>query len=524
MRWRLPAGAAVMVLLVVGVVVTVAMSGSGDRLAGARTPVYAGPSAPRPQLTLSVAADGGARAIPAGFLGLSIEFQAVRTYTGSDPSHVNPVLVQLIRNLSPGQAPVLRIGGDSTDASFAPAPSVKAPSYIAYELSPSWMATTAALAHELGAQMIMGVNLGADQPALATAEASDYVQALGRNAILAFEIGNEPNLYGKIRLFRTPQGASFRTRPRRYDYARFRSEFGVIASVIPPLALAGPALAVGPTPDKGSWARSMPDLFAAQPRLGTLTVHRYPLRNCFVAPGSVQYPTVAHLLSNYATATLAAGLRSWIGLAHAHSRRIRIDELNSVACRGKHGVSDTFAASLWAADALFSLASAGVDGVNLHTLPNSAYELFRFSRSGGRWHGHVQPVYYGLQLFAQAAPRGSRLLKVMRSKSSPQLSAWATRAPDGRVRMVLINKSPSAATTVAVRPPAATASSASAEWLRAPSVSSRRGVTLGGRGYGTETSTGRLAAPRTQALAATRGGAYVVSVPRGSAALVTFAP
>jgi hypothetical protein len=75
--------------------------------------------------------------IPAGFLGLSFEFQAVRDYTGSDPSAINPVLVELIRTLSPGQRPILRIGGDSTDDSYVPAPGVRPPGYEAYRLTPS---------------------------------------------------------------------------------------------------------------------------------------------------------------------------------------------------------------------------------------------------------------------------------------------------------------------------------------------------------------------------------------------------
>ncbi len=64
----------------------------------------------------------GTRAIPAGFLGLSLEYSAVSAYAGRDPSAVDPVFEQLIRNLTPGQRPVLRIGGDTTDWSWYPVP------------------------------------------------------------------------------------------------------------------------------------------------------------------------------------------------------------------------------------------------------------------------------------------------------------------------------------------------------------------------------------------------------------------
>jgi hypothetical protein len=60
--------------------------------------------------------------------------------------------------------------------------------------------------------------------------------------------------------------------------------------------------------------------------------------------------------------------------------------------------------------------------------------------------------------------------------------------------------------------------------MQAPSVHAKLGVTLGGRTYGAQTYTGALAPPRTQRLAATRSGAYRISLPHGSAALVTFTP
>jgi hypothetical protein len=252
-----------------------------------------------------------------------------------------------------------------------------------------------------------------------------------------------------------------------------------------------------------------------------MTVHRYPLRNCFVPPSSPQYPTVAHLLASYSTVGLAASLHRWIQIAHAHHRLLRVDELNSVACRGKPGVSDTFASSLWVVDALFQLARAGVDGVNMHTLPRSTYELFQFGRSGGRWHSGVKPVYYGLQLFAQAAPPGSRLLDVAGVKSSTDVSVWATRAPDGRIRAVLVNESPSRTRTVTVRPPGGTSAGATIEWMQARSVDSRRGVTLGGRTYGARTYTGTLAPARLKLLT-DQAGSYKISVRHGSVALITF--
>ena len=522
------AGAGSVLLFAAAMVAAVLLSSTqpgpvptGSRVARASTVAPDPPHPGDPSVSVSVSDRAVGGPIPSGFLGFSFEFQGVRAYTGSDPAHINPVLVQLIRNLTPGQAPVLRIGGNSTDVSFVTGPGVKPLPYVGYELTPSWMATTGALARQLRARMIMGLNLAANNPALDAAELHDYVNALGEPAIDAVEIGNEPNVYNKITVYRTAAGAPIHARPSSFGYPAFRTQFEAIARQTEPQALAGPALAAGPSPGRGSWVNTVSDLLRRERRLSTMTVHRYPLRNCYVPPSSPQYPTISHLLSSYATVTLADSMKRWIAIAHAQHRRIRLDELNSVACRGKAGVSDAFASALWVTDALFGLARAGVDGVNLHTLPNTAYELFAFSRRDGRWQAQVRPVYYGLELFAQAAPAGARLLALSRHGADAGLSAWATRAPDHRLRVVLINKSQTRRKTITVRLPAGTPPTASVTRLLAPSVRAGQGVTLAGRSYGSETASGQLGTPELEPARVVRGR-VTLSVPAASAALLTL--
>ena len=147
---------------------------------------------------LTVSSSNAGRALPNGFLGVSIEFRGLEDYVGANPAALDPVFVQLLRNLAPGQSPVLRIGGDSTDWSWWPVPGVTPPGGIKYSLNQRWMQVAQSLAKSLGARLLLGVNFEADNRRIAAAEASAMTARIGARSILAFELGNEPELYGSF--------------------------------------------------------------------------------------------------------------------------------------------------------------------------------------------------------------------------------------------------------------------------------------------------------------------------------------
>ena len=161
-------------------------------------------------MTVRVSAARVSRPLPSGFVGFSFEFQAVRDYTGSDPRAINPVLVQLIRDVAPGQAPVLRIGGNSTDHTWWPPAGRDPVPGVIYTLTKSWLATTRALAVATGAKLILGVNLKADSPAEAAAEAARLSHRHRPRYIEALEIGNEPELYKVFPVLRGGRRAGLR--------------------------------------------------------------------------------------------------------------------------------------------------------------------------------------------------------------------------------------------------------------------------------------------------------------------------
>lgn len=380
---------------------------------------------------------------------------------------------------------------------------------IRYALTRRWLAVTRALATTLRARLILGVNLEADSPRVASAEARAMVRGVGRRWIEALELGNEPELYGAFALVHRGGRKIFGRGPH-YDFSKFLPDYSRIARALPRVPLAGPAT--------GSlrWMAHLRRFIAAQPRLGLVTLHRYPLKQC----GTRHVVTIDELLTESSAAGLADSLAPYIAVAHARGLPVRIDEINSVSCGGERGVSDTFASALWSIDALFELARVGADGVNIHTRPRSSNRLFTIGRRHGQWAASVDPEYYGLMLFAQAAPRGSRLLRTARAMSNA-LRVWATYGPDGRVRVVLINKSPSRARLVSIRDRSALGA-ATLELLTAPELAATADVTLGGQRFRAHRSTGRLVGPSVCFRVSPSAGRYVVSVPPASAALLTI--
>jgi hypothetical protein len=448
-----------------------------------------------------------------GFVGVSFEYRALHLYTGRDPDAIDPVLLALVSQLAPGQSPVIRIGGDSTDGSWWPIRGMIAPGGIYYPITQGWLRTTRALAADLNAKLILGINLAAGRPAIAAAEGRALISGIGRQYIEALEIGNEPDLYSVFPWYRDLGGHNYFAR-HGYTLLDYTNQFTQWGNALPNIPLAGPATS-GPT-----WMGDLGDFILFEPKLGLVTYHRYPLEACIADPTSPLFPSIANLLADSSSTGIAAPLASYVHVAHAHGLPFRVDELNSASCEGAAGVSDTFASTLWVLDTLFNLASVGVDGVNIHMLPGSDYELFTVSRTAtGVWQAFVHPEYYGLLMFDQAFPPGAQLLPV--TAPAGPVKIWATQGTDGTIRVVVINKDLTSDHTVDLQLPG-TPISGALETLQAPAVSSTDGVTLGGQTFGDETTTGTLpAAPAAAAVSAT-SGVFSLDVPAASAELLTI--
>ncbi len=448
--------------------------------------------------------------VRSGFLGLSLETRGLEGYTGADPHDVNPVFEQLIRNLDPGQHPVLRLGGDTGDWSWYPVRGMSRPLGVRYSLTPAWLGVVKALARAVNGRLILAVNLEANSTRVAAVEARAFISGVGSPWLQALQLGNEPELYDVLAWYSVNDKPVF-GRPANWSLSSYLSDYARIARSLPDYPLAGPE--VGAT----QWVAGVGQFLDGEPRVRIVTVHRYALGCIPEKPA-----TVSSLFSDTYTRDFTTGLGPALEAAHVHGLPIRLDEMQTVSCGGQAGLSDRFAAALWDLDVSFEAAQRGFNGVNFHTREGIANELFTFVHRHRTWSARVSPDYYGLLAFARAAPAGAALLGVDGPTSGP-LHVWATRAPNGTVRAILINMALKSGRTISLRGPRKP-KAVTVERLIAPSVDARRGVTLGGESFANGTKTGLLKGTlRTIEVPRGRNGSYSVWVPPASAAIVTFA-
>lgn len=203
-------------------------------------------------------------------------------------------------------------------------------------------------------------------------------------------------------------------------------------------------------------------------------------------------------------------------MSKANSIPLRVDELNSVSCGGTKGVSDTFASALWALDQSFTLAKAGVSGVNFHTVTNTVYSPFTLQFTDNQWQGQVLPLYYALAFFQRAVGPGAHLVNNRVTEQS-SVKVWTTVDQKRTVRVSLINKS---AHSGSVRLRLQNTNPATLIRMTAPSLSAKT-VTLAGENYSVSNQHLKTEGlERSEAVIANRG-TYEVKLPAYSAALMT---
>ena len=466
------------------------------------------PATVLPRAELTIGSQERLTDIPRSFLGFSTEYWTLPV----DERHI--MLYRRVIGLVhvPGDGRfVLRIGGDSSDHALWE-PAVHDLPHWAFALTPRWIARTARVVRASGLRVIIDLNFITGTPRLAAAWARQAERELPPHSIMGFEVGNEPDLY--VRTLWTLQlghGLAAGLLPRAITPSTYAGAYRAyersLAAVAPKVPLLAPALAL-PRRDR-VWIEAL--LRSPHPNLGTVSVHVYPYTAC-ATPGASNYPTVARILSERAATVMASAVAPAVALAHQAGLPVRVTEFNSVSCEGRAGVSNAFATALWAPDALFELAGAGVTAADLHVRGFSINAPFHFTARAIR----ARPLLYGLILFTRMLGPDSRLVPLRTQGAlSTDLTAWAVRHAGGALNVLLIDRG-KRSVRVILRLPSDGA--ATVQRLVAPTPSSTSGVTLDGQHLD---SNARWKGSRTTQTVEPSDGRYVVVVRHYSAALVS---
>jgi hypothetical protein len=430
---------------------------------------------------VTVRPDQSLGSIAPGFLGLGYEISSVAK--SGLLSGTNTIYVELIRNLS--TQGVIRIGGNTADyASYSPnAAVVSAPKStvindVALRQLGSFLDAT-------GWKLIWGLDLGKGSVADALAEAK-AVQRIAGSKLLAFEIGNEPDLFSHEK----HRSLNYGYEDWLADYRRYKT---ALREQLPGIPFAGPDVA-----GKTDWVTRFGSDEGKD--IVLLTHHYY-------REGQNPTSTIQKLLG--ADPKLGPQLETLRTASRSCGAPYRICEVNSFSGGGRPGVSDTMAAALWALDYMFTLATYGCSGVNMETGVNQLDFISSYSPIAEDERGNLsaKPEYYGMLAF-QLGGKGE-LLRTETDPSSSVIKAYAAREGGGTLTLTVINKSESAVSSEVTIVGLSRSGQASVIRLTAPAIDAKTDVTLGGANVA---STGTWKAVSSERLAVS-GGRFRLKVP-----------
>ncbi len=451
------------------------------------------PMAARAQspVTIVIDAKSPGAVVPPEFAGLSFETSVELPMGNGDHffSGDNKALIDTLRTLGIKN---LRVGGNSADRAATRIPDTKD------------IDSLFAFAHAAGVKVIYTLRLK-DGDAQADADLARYIMGHYARDLSCFAVGNEPNMFDT-------------------NYAVYREHWRSFVDTITARSNAPAAKFCGPsaTPGKRLWARDFSIDFAHDPRLIMITQHDYPGG----AAGKVTNSAAGRdqLLSPDLLAHYEKFRDDFVPAVISNRLPFRLEEANSFFNGGAAGASDTFASALWGLDYMYWWASHGAAGINFHTGPN-------LNVNGGGRPGNYAVFWnttngcvprclgYGIAAFALGARGHFVPAQVTTNADAVNLTAYATRASDG-LFLTVINKehdkgARDASVTIFSRDRRKRGQVVFLSALDG-NVAETSHVMLGGAaiqdGHWTGSAT-RLSAP-------TKSGAFVVTVPAASAAVI----
>lgn len=452
--------------------------------------------------TLTIESGQTGHAIAKDFLGLSYE-----TAQLSQPEFFSPANTQLAAFLRALGTGVLRIGGNSSEYAFwTPHPSPNQAAHSSAPIPPDaghhapqpTQTTPEAIRNLRGFldaidwRAMYGLNFGKGTPQQAAEEAAFVANTLG-DRLISFQIGNEDDLFSHNGL-----------RPKGYSYADFSREWknfrDAVKARVPNAHFAGPD-----TAGTSTWLVQFAQQFGKD--INLLTTHYYAL-----GPASDPSMNIDRLLRpNPKWDDAVPQIRQAMAESHLP---YRLTETNSCYGGGKPGVSNTFAASLWALDLMFQLLALGGSGINFH---GGGYGWYA-PVVGTEQNGFVaRPEYYALLAMSHLA--GGRMVAshLDAADAGPLFVCYAAKNAQGKLHAVAINKDAQKNVHLTIRS-GAPAGRVAIERLIAPRLDDEQDTTFAGAPVGADGAW----KPQIVAHARISNGAAQCNIPAGSAALLSW--
>ena len=254
---------------------------------------------------------------------------------------------------------------------------------------------------------MFGLNLAINDPQVPSELALAAEQIIGRDKLISFELGNEPDIY-HVRGLYVQNGEVVRPRPDTYNPAQHTSEFSSHREAIRAFGVRTPLAGPGIGMSNLRWMKQLPNSSgrsaAVSERWRCMPIPSPPVRDT-----GQPVPHAGNLLEAGLMAVNGQRLFDAVRLARrGGARKIRITETNSATCGGIKGASDVMAGALWTLDWSFTMLLGGATGINYHASP-AFYRPFSAGWHEGAWKVSPAAPLYAHLMFAEAMPAGARL-------------------------------------------------------------------------------------------------------------------
>ncbi len=402
----------------------------------------------------------------------------------------------LVRFFKTAGIKTFRLGGNSVENYLYHATTIR--NYPADTVNDLELDSLFGFAAAVDCKIILGLDFGGYfDPNLASNEVH-YVMSKYAPQVLAFEIGNEPNLYYRNNL-----------RTSAYTYDSFQIQFtqyvDTIRKYTPNAPICGPSAA-------RLQAASYTDPFVHYAYLNPGVINLLTQHNYSIPKGMPKGKEIDSLLSpytmdsiRYITDTLAN-----ICAKDSDSVPFQMDECNALYNGGQWGVSTSFATALWSLDYMYTLAKAGANGVNFHTTYDTNATII--NDIGG--HYSARAPFYGIVAF-QLGSKGSFIPDNFKGYAK-NMDIFPVIDSIGDILVTLINKDTLNPVTVQVYADSMKYFTGSYVELTAPTVSDTFNITLAGNSI---TPSGTWAeGPGTSVTAS--HGYFPVTVPHATALIL----